>query len=200
MISVMHDYLDRQRDVLLKEIFEQFSERSGAEVFIRGDGLSRALVKLDMNIPRESVVELMETMDLEEKGGLDFEEFKRAVAQPLTQLEQWASVLPLGGMLARSLQVKGGQGDQPLRDFSRLGENEINTAVEAFKVGLKRLLLEAQSTLSQMFKNVDEKASEAARDSAGGVSAVSKFKTFKMSTGQIADYYDALSSRIGNFF
>ena len=163
------------------------------------DGLQRALLELDAPMERVKVEELMVVMDLDENGGLDFEEFKRAVAQPATQLEQWASMLPLAGILARSLPVSGGQGDQPLRDFSRLREDQIDAAVQAFGVGLTRLLLEEKATLRQMFDKVDRKASEAAKDSAGGVSAASKFKTFKMSTGKVAEYHEGLSSRIGTF-
>ncbi len=137
---------------------------------------------------------MMERMDLDENGGLDYEEFKRAAIQPPTQLEQWASMLPIAGLLARSLPVSAGPGDQPLRDFSRLDEDTISTAVDVFSWGLKRLLLREQATLMQVFKNVDEKAS-AAKDEA--VSVVTKFKTFKMSTGKVADYYVGLAGRIG---
>eukprot|EP00291_Cryptomonas_curvata_P027813 CAMPEP_0172212760 /NCGR_PEP_ID=MMETSP1050-20130122/37213_1 /TAXON_ID=233186 /ORGANISM="Cryptomonas curvata, Strain CCAP979/52" /LENGTH=288 /DNA_ID=CAMNT_0012893511 /DNA_START=614 /DNA_END=1477 /DNA_ORIENTATION=+ len=136
-------------------------------------------------------------MDLDEKGGLDYEEFKQAVAQLPTQLEKWASMLPLAGMLASSLPIRGSEGDQALRDFSRLRDEEIETAAEAFKVGLRRLLLEEKAAMRLIFDNVDSKASEAAKASAKGVSAVSKFKTFKMSTGTVADYHSGLSSRIG---
>jgi hypothetical protein len=199
LISAVHDYLDRQGDFFLKGVFDEFSERSSSstETLIRADRLHDALLKLDIHVSREKEEELMAIMDLDVNGGLDYDEFKRAVAQPPTQLEQWASMLPLAGLLARSLPIRGGQGDQPLRDFSRLRVDEIDTAVDAFRVGLRRLLLEAKTTTKQMFDNVDKKASEAAKDSAGGISAVSKFKSFKMSTGKIADYYEGLISRIG---
>jgi hypothetical protein len=172
------------------------SESSKSE-FIRADGLHSALHELGVSMERAKVEELMVLMDLDGNGCLDFEEFKRAVQQQPTQLEQWTSMLPLSGMLAKSLPVSGGLGDQPLRDFSRLSEDEINTAADVFSDGLRRLLMEAKSDLRQMFDCVDKKASEAAKDSAGGVSAVSKFKTFKMNTGVVADYHEGLSSRIG---
>ena len=142
---------------------------------------------------------MMVAMDLDEKGGLDFEEFKRAVQQQPTQLEQWASMLPLAGMLARSLPVSGGPGDQPLRDFSRLGDAEIDSAVGVFSEGLKLLLISARSNSRQMFDSTDRKASEAANDSADGASPVSKYKTFKMGTGTVGDYHQGLNSRIGMF-
>ena len=164
----MHQYLDRQGDPFLKGIFDKYAERSSGAVgditanqeqsrtddsldpeikpkcdeIVKTDGLQRAL--LELGVPMEKTEKLMLMMDLDENGGLDFEEFKRAVQQPPTQLEQWASMLPLAGMLARSLPVSGGQGDQPLRGFSRLSEDGIDTAVEMFSEGLRRLLMQAK--------------------------------------------------------
>ena len=109
-------------------------------------------------------------------------------------------MLPLAGILARCLPISDGQGDQPLRDFSRLGEDGIDTAVEVFSEGLKLLLSTARASTRQMFDSMDKKAFEAAKDLADGVSAVSKYKTFKMSTGKVADYHEGLSSRIGMYF
>jgi hypothetical protein len=141
---------------------------------------------------RDLVEELMVAMDLDEKGGLDFEEFKRAVQLKPTQLEQWASMLPLAGILSRCLPVSNGSGDQPLRDFSRLGDFEIDLAVGVFSEGLKLLLITARASSRQMFDNTDKKAAAAAKDLADGVSAVSKYKTFKMSTGTVRTYHEGL--------
>ena len=219
MISAVHQYLDRQGDSFLKGIFDKYAESCSGdtnvpepsptgdrldlkikptiEEIIKTDGLQHALLELGVQMEKGKADELMLMMDLDENGGLDFEEFKRAVQQPPTQLEQWASMLPLSGMLAKSLPVSGGQGDQPLRDFSRLDENEINAAVEVFSEGLRRLLMQAKDTTKQMFDTVDQKALEAAKDSADGASAVSKFKTFKMRTGKVGEYHEGLFSRIG---
>ena len=139
----------------------------------------------------------MAMMDLDENGGLDYDEFKRAVAQPPTQLEQWASMLPLAGLLARSLPVSGGRGDQPLRDFSQLKDIQIKTIVDVFSEGLTLLLFKAQATSKQMFDTMDKRASETAKDSADGVAAISKFTTFKMITGNVSNYHEGLIGRIG---
>ena len=202
LVMAVHAYLDRQGDFFLRGIFNEFSEFSAesTEACIKADALHDALHKLNVHLSKEKEEELMAMMDLDENGGLDYDEFKRAVAQPPTQLEQWASMLPLAGLLAKSLPITSGQGDQPLRDFSRLSVEEIDTTVNAFRVGLRRLLLEAKTTTKHMFANVDKKAVEAAKDSADGISAVSKFKSFKMSTGKVADYYNGLACRIGTFF
>jgi hypothetical protein len=212
MLSAVNQYLDRQGDSYLKGVFDKFAEgsngpagdavgviasQSSISKVIRADGLHKALHELSVSMEREKVEELSVLMDLDGNGCLDFEEFKRAVQQQPTQLEQWASMLPLSVMLTKCLPVDGGHGDQPLRDLSRLGEDDLNIAVDVFSDGLRRLLLEAKSALRQMFDSVDKKACEAAKDSAGGFSAVSKFKTFKMNTGTVTDYHIGLSSRIG---
>ena len=218
-LLAVHEYLDRQGDDFLMRVFYKFAERSSdpaaihesacrddapvhdsrfdGEALIRTDGLQSALLELGVPMHRNKVEDLMVEMDLDENGGLDLEEFKRAVQQSPTQLEQWASMLPLAGLLARSLPVSSGQGDQPLRDFSRLGEDEIDAAVGVFSAGLRRLLIKAKASSLQMFDNVDKKASEAAKESASCVSAGSKFKTFKMSTGKVIQYFEGLPSRIG---
>ncbi len=147
-------------DPFWKRVFDKFAEGS----LIRTRGLQDAQLELHVSVEAEEVEKLMTAMDPDEKGGLDFEEFKRAVLPPQTQLEQWASMLPLAGMLARSLPVSGGHGDQSLRDFSRLDEDDINTTVKVFSEGLKRLLMEANEAASVMFSSVDKKALEAAKD------------------------------------
>jgi hypothetical protein len=214
-------YLERQGDNFLKGVFDKFAERStrtGDDEFleppdngsisgstlkfkalVKTDGLQAALLELGVHLKREKVEELMTLMDLNENGGLDFEEFQRAVQQQPTELEQWAGMLPLAGMLARSLPVSGGPGDQPLRDFSRLGDDDLDTAVQVFSEGLKLLLSSARASSRQMFDSTDKKALEAAKDLADGVSAASKFKTFKMRTGTVKDYHNGLTIRIGMF-
>jgi hypothetical protein len=215
-LSAVLQYLERQGDSSLKAVFAKFAVdmhpiiehsspndssisdfKHNLEQCIRADGLQAALIELGVQLDRSKVDELMLIMDLDGNGCLDFEEFKRAVQQRPTELEQWASMLPLAGMLARSLPVDGGPGDKPLRDFSRLGDDEIETAVEVFSAGLKLLLISARASSRQMFQSTDKKASDAAKDLADGVSAVSKYKTFKMSTGSVGDYHDDLASRIG---
>jgi hypothetical protein len=221
LVSAVKKYLERQGDSFLRGVFDKFAERStrtGDDDFldphdngsisgstlkfkalVKTDGLQAALLELGVHLKREKVEELMTLMDLNENGGLDFEEFQRAVQQQPTDLEQWASMLPLAGMLARSLPVSDGPGDQPIRDFSRLADDDLDTAVQVFSEGLKLLLSSARASSRLMFDSTDKKALEAAKDLADGVSASSKFKTFKMSTGTVEGYHDGLTSRIGMF-
>ncbi len=45
------------------------------KAFVKTDGLQAALLELGVSIQRKEVEELMVLMDLDENGGLDFEEF-----------------------------------------------------------------------------------------------------------------------------
>jgi hypothetical protein len=209
--------LDRQGDSFLKTVFDKFADSSSSTAteainedlcdFVRGcksrierfvsiDVLQGALLELGVYVEWQKVEELIVLMDLDENSGLDFEEFKRALQQQPTQLEQWAGRLLLAGMLARSIPVSDSQGDQPLRDFSRLDEAAINTILEAFSDGLQRLLIEAQASARQMYKGT---GTEAAKNSASGASTVLKFKTFKISTGTVQNDHKGLADRIGTF-
>jgi hypothetical protein len=207
-------YLERQGHDFLQRLFNQFAElvsmpgdtslleglgnsKSKIKAMLKPTGLQKALLELGVQMDYGQVEKLFASNDLDDKGGLDFEEFKRAVLQPATPLEQWVAMLPINGMLARSFPIRDGPGDQTLRNVSRLGTDGIHATVDAFSAALRRVLLEAQVNLQQMFGRVDDKAAEAAME--GAVTAVSKFKTFKMSTGTVKDYVEGISSRVGMY-
>jgi hypothetical protein len=194
-------YLERQGHDFLQRLFDRFAERESVPgdtaAMLKPIGLQKALLELGMQMDVSQVDGLFVSMDLDENGGLDFEEFKRAIQQPATPLEQWVAMLPINGMLARSFPICGGPGDQTLRNVSRLCADEINATVDVYSAALRLVLLEAQVNLQQMFNRVDKKAAEAAME--GAVSAVSKFKTFKMSTGAVKDYVEGISSRVGMY-
>jgi hypothetical protein len=207
-------YLQRQEHEFLKGLFEKFAEsvqmidisdtlvsqtsHSSSEekqaAMLNSIGLQKALLELGVKMDADQVEKLIFSMDLDDNGGLDFEEFKRAAQQPATPLEQWVAMLPINGMLARSFPICGDQGYQTLRNVGRLGADDINAAVDVFSAALRHLLVEAQTKLRQMFKMVDERAAEAAKES---VSAVSKYKTFKMRTGTVKDYVEGIAGRVG---
>ena len=129
--------------------------------------------------------------DMDKNGGLDFEEFRRALMKPPTKLEQWVDTLPLAGMLASCFILPEG-GDQ-LHEVSLLSAENLNAIAEAYAHGLKKVLMDAQINLKETLDSMETKAKE----SAGGES--SKYKTFKMSTGSVPHYIEGLTGRIGNF-
>jgi hypothetical protein len=126
--------------------------------------------------------------DVDKNGGLDFEEFRRALMKPPTKLEQWVGTLPLASMLASCFILP--EGDQ-LHEVSRLSIENLTDIAEAYAYGLKKVLVDSQSNLKETLENMEAKAKE----NAGGES--SKFKTFKMSTGSVPHYIEGLIGRIG---
>jgi hypothetical protein len=213
-------YLERQGHGFLQRMFNQYvdtaelesvpvdaadslslfpeddgSTKSKRDAIMKRAGLQRALQELGVQMDADKVTKLFDSMDLDKNGGLDFEEFKRAVQQPANPLEKWVAMLPINGMLSRSFPVRGA-GDQVLRSVSKLGTIEIHATVDVFSRALLGLLLEARSNLEQMFSRVDQKAVEAAKGSDG---AVAKFKTFKMRTGTVDDYVSGISGRVGEY-
>jgi hypothetical protein len=154
--------------------------------------LQSALSDLGMQIDLVEAAVIVSSMDLDENGGMDFEEFRRAVERPPTQLEQWAATLQLPGMLAACLSddADNESGVKSLRQLSTLSEERLDAAATAFSESLHQLLVKAQAQLRDMFAMVDAKAAED-----GG--SASKFTTFKMSTGGVADYFQGLAGRIG---
>jgi hypothetical protein len=215
--SDVRQYLERQGHGFLQRVFNQYAElesvlvdatdsisssegngsaKSKHVAMIKPAGLQKALQASGVQMDPDKVEKLFVSMDLDENGGLDFEEFKRAVQQPATPLEQWVAMLPINGMLSRSFPVCDGPGDQVLRSVSKLSDDEIHATVDVFSRALQGLLLEARSNLQQMFGRVDQKVAEAATGSDG---AVAKFKTFKMRTGTVADYIEGISGRVGKF-
>jgi hypothetical protein len=212
-------YLERQKQVVLKGVFDKFAEPVAIVDTIRIDSLSlpedsdsskpkhvallkstgllKALLELGVQIELDQAEKLIVSMDIDDNGGLDFEEFKRAVQQPATPLEQWIALLPINGMLARSFPISSGPGDQMLRNVSRLGPDEIDATIDVFSDALRRQLVDSQTKLRQLFNRVDQNAAEAAKESASAVAAVSKFKTFKMRTGTVKDYVEGIAGRVG---
>jgi hypothetical protein len=195
--KAVEKYLETRDHAYLKRVFDVYAKYydHSKTKLIKSKELRQALIdKLEVEMNSDQVERLIESMDLDENGGLDFEEFKLAVQQPPTELEQWVATLPINGMLARSLPIRDSQGEKMLRNVSVLGNDGIKTTVNVFSKALEKLLMKARDNLRQTFDIMDDRASEA---NAGGVSASPKFQTFKMSTGNIQTYMEGLSSRIG---
>ncbi len=168
---------------------------------VLANGLERAILELGVHMDKEKADNLRVSMDLEGRGGLDFEEFKQAILQPPTEVEQWICTLPLSGLLTSCLPVHNCKGDQPLRNFSTLDVATLDAVVEAFSGAARLLLAEAQTRLKAMFAELDAKAAAGASDASGGAPCVSsKFSTFDTDTGDAEDYHAGLASRIGEPF
>jgi hypothetical protein len=91
--SSVDRFLKRREEACAKEVFERYADPNAH--LILTDGLQRALEEMGVQIKSEEVQAVMVMTDVEKNGGLDFEEFRRALMKPPTKLEQWVGTLPL---------------------------------------------------------------------------------------------------------
>ncbi len=176
----------------------KLAEAKPQNSIILADGLRRAFLELGVHMDKEKADALVMSTDSEERGGLDFEDFKRALKQPPTLVEQWICKLPLPGMLASCLPVHNCDGDKPLRDISDLSAETLDAAVEAFSGAVRLLLAEAQTRLQTIFSALDAKAAAPASEARTGDPCVcSKFSTFDFGSDDVDYCHAGLASRIG---
>jgi hypothetical protein len=146
--------------------------------------LSELGVKLESE---ESATSLFHSMDVNDDGGLDREEFERVIQMP-TKLEQWAATIPMQKLLASCIPIKAG--DDPLRAVTSLDVSGREVVEQVFCTGFRRLFAEYVDKLKKLYSEMDKKASEQAQG------LCSKF-TFVPSSGDIADFHEGLKGRVG---
>jgi hypothetical protein len=174
----------------VKQVFEQHKDRHTNLISI--SALPGALIDLGISLTTEEISVLFETSDTDENGGLDEQEFTKAVKYP-GKVEQWADSLPLSKLLAHCLSFRFKEGDDPLREVSRLSSAELRASANAFGESVETILGDAVGELKKCYAEMDRMAAESAS------SASSKFQTFKMSSGSVEDFHSGLQGRVGAF-
>jgi hypothetical protein len=172
----------------VKQVFEQHKDTHTNLISI--SALPGALLDLGIRLTAEDISVLFEASDTDENGGLDEQGFTKAVKYPC-KVEQWADGLPLSKLLAHCLPFKLKEGQDPLREVSRLSSDELRAAAMAFGEGLETMLGDAVGELRKCYAEMDRMAAASA-DTAG-----SKFQTFKMSSGSVDDFHSGLQGRVG---
>ena len=148
-----------------------------------------ALQALGRIAPR---LQLFAELDVDRNGGLDFDEFVRAVRHP-SDIETWCATLPLAKLLASCLEsVKGSdESPDPIREMvSTLSSADAEKFAGEFYGGLRRLLEEKARELERWYKELDKKAAEASDGSN------SKY-TFDISAGSAENFHAGLNDRVG---
>ena len=128
--------------------------------------------------------------DINKDARLDFEEFSRAVSGP-SKLEQYLSTLPLAKLLAFCLSTADdsiAKSNDPVQKISRLSPETLERGADIFHEGLKRLLDDIRTKLMVCFN-------ELAKKDAQGTNV--KFQTFTMNCGNLEDFANGLSNRVG---
>lgn len=185
-------FLRKRDESFVMKIFEKHAQlnASAGKGIIISNGVQGALGELGIKISQEEAAAIVESVGVCKGGGLDWESFREIVLKPPSKLDQWVDTLPLSGLLVSCLQVLVPDGDQ-LRELSKINAEQLDVAADAASQGLKQLLSDAQVHLKQMFDAMDAKALQQ------GSGSSSKFKTFKMSTGNVKQYFEGLVGRIG---
>jgi hypothetical protein len=140
----------------------------------------------------EEISVLFETSDVDENGGLDEQEFTKAVMYP-GKVEQWADGLPLSKLLAHCLSSTFKEGEDPLREVSRMSSDELRASAKAFGEGVETILGDAVDELRKCYAEMDRMAATSSTSSG------SKFQTIKMSSGSVDDFHSGLQGRVGAF-
>jgi hypothetical protein len=178
-------FLRSQNEDSVQQIFLKYSDANSH--LLKTDELQAALKEFNINLTAEEVADVMLSMDINNDGGLDLMEFKRALCQPSTQVEQFVRTLPVSGMLASCLATHGGA--EPLKALCDLPRDELKDRVQVFvPIFLQEVLEPELDKLKKLLKaHEDEQAALSG----------SKFSGFSMNAGSVRDFYDGPYKRIG---
>jgi hypothetical protein len=155
---------------------------------ILASSLGRALSDLGVHAEATEIEEVLKPRDLNEDGGLDFQEFSSLVNMP-SPAEEWVGELPLSQLVSHALPRANCPIKDQLRHLSRTSPDQLEVTCEVIKEELLKILQLKLDVLKESFAKLDNQ-------SAAGSN--SKFQTFKMSVGSIDDFHEGLSSRVGN--
>ena len=185
----LQKFFNCREDQFVRQVFQTYTDGAQRNC-IPQENLYPALSDLGLTLEEEEIEALFKSVDLDENGWLDYDEFLLA-SRSKSKVELWLDHIPLSRMLAYC--VSYGACEDPLRAVSRLSPREISLAVDSFCGGVKKLLIEYQGELKRCYEDMDRKGS----DGSSGIS--SKFQTFKMSCGKVDDFYCGLMGRVGQY-
>jgi Ca2+-binding EF-hand superfamily protein len=178
----------RRNKGAIKAIFDLHKD-SGTEL-LTPVSLRLALIDLDVHVSEAEVTQFIQTMDLNNDGGLDFQEFLNVIDKP-TPVELWARSLPLAELIASAMPRNGGENKDSLRCLSRITPAELEASCMVLVEGLKKLLEEQIEALKKSFETLDQSSAS------GSSEAAKKFQVITMSVGNIGNFHEGLAARIG---
>ncbi len=179
------DFFNQGNDSFVKDVFTRYMDQF--KNIIALGVLPDALRDLGIRLTLDEITRLVETSDIDEKGGLNLQEFMKAINYQC-KVEQWVASLPLPKLLAHCLDFR--DSEDPLREVSRLSTDELNASTEAYCKNLSKILSNALCALKQCYAAMDTIA-------AGDDKTGSKFQTFRMSAGNVGDFHKGLIGRVG---
>ena len=152
--------------------------------------LQAALQDLGINVIDKEIDELLRSTDINNDGGLDFDEFSMLLSASSPSLE-WLRSLPLAELVLDGLPKKDGITSQDqLRHLCNTSQSELEVSIQAIMEGLRKMLQENLAALKKAYDLLESK--QAAQDSASA-----KFQIRTMSVGNVEDFYNGIKTRIG---
>ena len=164
------------------------SHKDKTKQVILASSLGRALSDLGVHADPTEIEELLKSGDLNDDGGLDFQEFLSLVNKP-SPIEEWVGGLPLNQLVSDALPRASCPIQDQLRHLSRTTREQLEVACEVIKEELLKVLQHNLDVLKVSFEMLDNQPAPESN---------SKFQIFKMSVGTINDFHEGLSSRVGN--
>jgi hypothetical protein len=154
------------------------------------DSLQRALGEFGVYITSEEAEQLFTVVDIENNGGLDLDEFRQAISQPSSQIEQFLNNLPLSGMLASCLVNQDSK--KPLKDLCNIELERLTAAIDAYSLSLLPMLRDELAKLKELVAAMESKPALEGVDGCG-----TKYFVFSMEAGSVKEYHDGMYSRTG---
>jgi hypothetical protein len=177
------------RDSETSYISELFKKHANSRTnLLTAESTRSALREIGVRLTAEEAAVLFEIFDTDDNGGLDLQEFMKAIKYP-GKVEQWADSLPLSKLLAHCLSFK--ESDDQLREVSSLSSDELCASIKAYSKCLQTILTNALDELKKCYAEMDRMTADSANE------ANSKFQTFKMSSGKVEDFHRGLQGRVG---
>ena len=194
--------LKRQDERFLLSVFQKHKKhliqgmKQGTEGILK-ENLQAAMEELNIFMQIDTVENIFLTMDVNNDGFLDFEEFKIAVLRP-SPMEQWTSSIPLNKIIAAALtpvisMFPMFKDSDPLRALSLSSEEQLSSACRGVMEGILNIICRRVQELRRSFEVLDCKAVQEKENL-----ELSKFAAIgTMSCGDIPSFFKGLGERVG---
>jgi hypothetical protein len=133
---------------------------------------------------------MFDNMDMDNNGLLDLNEFRRAVSARSSFEQFIAQAIPFSELISTSLPRK--KATDQLTTFMELTSAQISKIVRAISAELESLLTAKAKALRESYE-----AAAAKQISSDSASSASKFSVLELKAGNITDYHNGLSGRVG---
>jgi hypothetical protein len=178
--------INRRDDEFLAKFFRNKTSSSSGSSELTNQQFSSALEELGLCLQEDEIKVIFCTMDMNNDGVMDLEEFKKAVRFP-SPMERVISALPIAQVFADAMPAAIGV--DRLWQVGQLTPKRIEDICLAAMPFVKKIIQDAVTTLNASF-DVKKKSED-------GQSAKKFEVPPEMSAGTVEDFHGGLAGRIG---